>query len=83
MKRILVAGEKIISTPEHKIVLEAKGYQLLLMKDLHSALSLILEDPPDMLIMEKAFGEEKSPSCPVERGKRLSAEKQYSRHSHC
>ncbi|MCJ7603504.1 MAG: diguanylate cyclase [Desulfobulbaceae bacterium] len=61
MKRILVAGEKIISTPEHKIVLEAKGYQLLLMKDLHSALSLILEDPPDMLIMEKAFGEEKSP----------------------
>jgi GGDEF domain-containing protein len=61
MKRILVAGEKIISTPEHKIVLEAKGYQLLLMKDLHSALSLILEDPPDMLIMEKAFGEEKTP----------------------
>jgi GGDEF domain-containing protein len=61
MKRILVAGEKIISTPEHKIVLEAKGYQLLLMNDLHSALSLILEDPPDMLIMEKAFGEEKTP----------------------
>jgi diguanylate cyclase (GGDEF)-like protein len=61
MKRILVAGEKIIITPEHKIVLEARGYQLLLMKDLHSAISLILEDPPDMLIMEKAFGEEKVP----------------------
>lgn len=61
MKRILVAGEKIISTPEHRIVLEAKGYQLLLMHDLHSAVSLILEDPPDMLIMEKAFGEDKAP----------------------
>jgi GGDEF domain-containing protein len=60
MKRILVAGEKIISTPEHRIVLEAKGYQLLLMQDLHSAVSLILEDPPDMLIMEKGFGEEQS-----------------------
>ncbi|RJX35304.1 MAG: diguanylate cyclase [Desulfurivibrio sp.] len=61
MKRILIAGEQIISTPEHRIVLEAKGCQLLLMKDLQSALSLILEDPPDMLIMEKSFGEEKTP----------------------
>ena len=57
MKRILIAGENIISTPEHRIVLEAKGWQLLLMKNVHAAVSLILEDPPDMLIMEKDFGE--------------------------
>ncbi len=59
MKRILIAGENIITTPQHRIVLEAKGYQLLIMKDLHSAVSLILDDPPDMLIQEMGFGGEK------------------------
>lgn len=61
MKRVLVAGVNIITSPEQRIILEAKGYQLLLMKDLHSAMSLILEDPPDMLIIEKTAEEEKTP----------------------
>ncbi len=57
-KRILIAGPNIIATAE-QLVLEAKGYQLLVMKDIHSAVSLILDDPPDMLILEMDFGEEK------------------------
>lgn len=57
MKRILIVGENIVGSSEHKILLEAKGYQPLLMRDLHSAVSLILEDPPDMLIMDIDFGE--------------------------
>ncbi len=52
MKRILVAGKDIIATQEHRIILEAKGYQLLLMKDLQASVSLILDDPPDILILE-------------------------------
>lgn len=57
-KRILIAGAHIIDTAE-QLVLEAKGYQLLPMKNIHAAVSLVLDDPPDMLIMEMAFGAEK------------------------
>ena len=59
MKRILIAGKNIITSPEHRIVLEAKGYQLLLINELHNAISLVFDDPPDMLILEMDFGPEK------------------------
>ncbi|MCB2181401.1 MAG: diguanylate cyclase [Desulfobulbaceae bacterium] len=59
MKRILIAGENIITTAEHRILLETKGYQLLMAKDPHSAVSHVLDDPPDMLIQEMDFGGEK------------------------
>ncbi|MFZ5758845.1 MAG: diguanylate cyclase domain-containing protein [Thermodesulfobacteriota bacterium] len=58
MKRILIVGDILGSSSEHKILLEAKGYQPLFTKKLQSAVSLILEDPPDMLIMEAGFGDE-------------------------
>ncbi len=57
MKRILIVGDIIGSSSEHRILLEAKGYQPLFTKKLQSAVSLILEDPPDMLIMEAGFGD--------------------------
>ncbi|MFZ5766389.1 MAG: diguanylate cyclase domain-containing protein [Thermodesulfobacteriota bacterium] len=58
MKRILIVGDILGSSSEHKILLEAKGYQPLFTKKLQSAVSLILEDPPDMLVMEAGFGDE-------------------------
>lgn len=59
MKRILIAGKNIISTQEHRIILEAKGYQLIQMKDLQASVSQILDDPPDILIQEMNIGDEK------------------------
>lgn len=56
MQRILIAGETILHTPEARLLLEAKGYQIILCKQLHDAIGLILEDPPDLLITEKGFG---------------------------
>ena len=53
--RILFVGKHIVSYPEIKIVLEAKGYQLIGRDDLYSAISLFLDDPPDMLVLEKGF----------------------------
>jgi GGDEF domain-containing protein len=53
--RILFVGKQIASSPEIKIVLETKGYQLITREKLHSAISLFLDDPPDMLVMEKGF----------------------------
>ena len=53
--RILFVGKQITGSPEIKIVLETKGYQLIIRDELHSAISLFLDDPPDMLVMEKGF----------------------------
>ena len=55
MQRILVAGKTILPSPEGKLVLEAKGYQVITCARLQDAVGLILEDPPDLLITEKGF----------------------------
>jgi len=55
MTRVLIAGENILNHPENKILLEAKGYQVIPCIDLQDAVSMILEDPPDILVMEKNF----------------------------
>jgi diguanylate cyclase (GGDEF)-like protein len=57
--RILFVGKQIAGSPEIKIVLETKGYQLIIRDELHSAISLFLDDPPDMLVMEKGFDNNK------------------------
>ncbi|MDH3359628.1 MAG: diguanylate cyclase [Desulfobulbaceae bacterium] len=55
MQRILVAGKNIINSPETRLLLEAKGYQAILCEKLQDAVSMVLEDPPDLLITEKGF----------------------------
>lgn len=55
MSRILVAGNEYLITDESRVVLEAKGYQLIVSTNLHDAVALVLEDPPDLLIVEKGF----------------------------
>lgn len=55
MARILVAGDDILDRPESKIVLEAKGYQIVVRSDLQSAMAIFLEDPPDILLLAKGF----------------------------
>lgn len=60
MNRILFVGKHISSSPEIKIVLETKGYQIISRDDLHTAVGLFLDDPPDMLVMEKGFAAEPS-----------------------
>jgi len=55
MQRILVAGDTILHTPASKLIIEAMGYQIITSSRLQDAVSLILEDPPDLLITEKGF----------------------------
>ncbi len=55
MARILVAGNDILDRPECKIVLEAKGYQVIERPDLQGAMAIFLEDPPDILLLAKGF----------------------------
>lgn len=55
MSRILLAGNEILIDEKSRLLLEAKGYQLMAGKDFHDAVALVLEDPPDLLITEKGF----------------------------
>ncbi len=55
MPRILVAGDDILEHPEGKIVLEARGYQVIERSDLQAAMVLFLDDPPDILLLAKGF----------------------------
>ena len=55
MARILVAGTSILERPESRISLEAKGYQLITCPSIRTAVGLFLEDPPDLLLVEKGF----------------------------
>jgi len=57
MPRILVAGSHILERPESRISLEAKGYQLITCASIKVAVGLFLEDPPDLLVVEKGFAE--------------------------
>ena len=55
MPRILLAGTHILERPESRISLEAKGYQLISCPSIKTAVGLFLEDPPDLLVVEKGF----------------------------
>ncbi|MDA8419623.1 MAG: diguanylate cyclase [Desulfobacteraceae bacterium] len=57
MARILVAGPHVLERPEARILLEAKGYQVLVCGGVKAAVGLFLEDPPDLLVVEKGFSE--------------------------
>ena len=57
MTRILIAGSENILSAGAKIVLEAKGYQLQICPVLHKAIAQVLEDPPDILLLEKDFSD--------------------------
>ncbi len=48
-----------MSQPENRLVLESKGYEIISCVVLQAAISYVLEDPPDFLIMEKGFAGEK------------------------
>ncbi len=55
MSRILIAGSENIISAGAKIIIEARGYQLLFFQTLSKAVSQVLDDPPDLLILEKNF----------------------------
>ncbi|MFZ5774242.1 MAG: GGDEF domain-containing response regulator [Thermodesulfobacteriota bacterium] len=55
MSRILVAGNDTLITTECRLLLQSKGYAVKVCANLHDALSLVLEDPPDLLVAEKGF----------------------------
>jgi len=55
MSRILVAGSASLVPPECRVLLDAKGYKLKGCTSLQAALSVVLEDPPDLLLAEKGF----------------------------
>ncbi len=55
MSRILIAGSDSLIIPECRLFLEAKGYTVTRSANLQEALSLLLEDPPDLLVTEKGF----------------------------
>lgn len=55
MPRILVVGDAILQSAPVRHLLEANGYQLVRGCRLRDAVASILEDPPDLLIVEKGF----------------------------
>lgn len=55
MSRILVAGETGTFSPACRVLLESKNYQPVLTAKLSEALSLVLEDPPDHLLVQYNF----------------------------
>lgn len=54
MARLLFAGDVLV-TEEPSLILKASGYQLLSYTTSHAAIAVVLEDPPDMLIIDKAL----------------------------
>ncbi|MDZ7642238.1 MAG: diguanylate cyclase [Desulfurivibrio sp.] len=57
MNRLLVAGNADFLGAESRMLLEAKGYQLNSCERPQDAVALVLEDPPDLLLVEKGFAE--------------------------
>ena len=55
MTRILVAGSKTLLSPESHVLLDAKGYNVKICVTLNTTLAQVLEDPPDILLLEKDF----------------------------
>ena len=60
MSRILVAGNKELISNKCRILLEAKGYQLLICSNLQESLTLVLDDPPDLLLLDIDFDTDKA-----------------------
>ncbi len=52
--RIMLVGN-VLSGDEVLLMLKASGYQLLSFSDSHHAIGVVLEDPPDFLVLEKGF----------------------------
>jgi len=62
MPRLLVAADEEILAGEHLTILEAAGFHLINAGSLKAAMSAILEDPPDLLLLARGFaagGDEK------------------------
>ncbi|MFP3982670.1 MAG: diguanylate cyclase domain-containing protein [Desulfurivibrionaceae bacterium] len=57
MKRILIIGDEVAAVPEIGVLLEAKRYQPIWKKVSHDAISILLDDPPDLFILEKGFSD--------------------------
>lgn len=55
MHRILVAGNDILCSVEERIPLAAKGFKIVLTNNLRKSVGMILENPPDLLIIRKGF----------------------------
>jgi GGDEF domain-containing protein len=60
MSRIIVAGDKSLISPESFSGLEEHGYALIFSSDLHNVFSLVLDEPPDLLIVDKGFHGDKA-----------------------
>lgn len=55
LSRILIAGASGLIPDAARLLLEARGYQLRLTPNYADAVGRILEDPPDILVVEKDF----------------------------
>lgn len=55
MARLLVAGARCLGGIETKIALEARGHQIVTCTEAQAAIALFLDDPPDLLVLEKGF----------------------------
>jgi diguanylate cyclase (GGDEF)-like protein len=54
MTRLLFAGDVLVSD-EPSLILKARGYQILKFSSSSDAIAHVLEDPPDMLIVDKTL----------------------------
>ncbi len=55
MPRLLIAAETDVLAPEQLTLLKTAGFRLIHTTDLRSAMTTILEDPPEILILDKGF----------------------------
>ncbi|MFC1524099.1 diguanylate cyclase [Thermodesulfobacteriota bacterium] len=55
MTRILIAGLEAFCSVPVRERLEQQGYECVICSNLASAVSIILEDPPDLLVVEEGF----------------------------
>lgn len=55
-ERIMLVGD-VLPSPETGLMLTASGYQLLSFTTSYDAIGVVLEDPPDFLVLEKGFEE--------------------------
>lgn len=55
MSRLLVAGSADFLPAQGRMLLEAKGYHVKTCRSLQDAVAMVLEDPPDLLLVEKGF----------------------------
>jgi len=59
LSRILVAGDKGLLTDASRILLEAKGYQINICPQYSQAVGIILEDPPDIILVKQNYCDNK------------------------